>query len=103
MKGSVDTGDFVSTNPSEENGQVFNLDHPGYWPFYGVNNPPYRQRVNFETYVVGPDGSQISSKINFYVRLSCQNNPNGVAFFSQDVAGDNILGTGTTPTTPDLK
>ena len=99
-----DTGNWFSTNPSKDpNGQVFNLDHPGYYPFTGANNSPYRQRVNFETYVVDPDGDQISTKINFYTRLSCQNNSNGVAFFSLDVPGDNILGTGTTPTTWNLQ
>lgn len=91
----------MSTDPSKDStgaGQVFNLDAVGFYEKGPVvYNPPYRHRVNFETYAVGPDGIKISKTINFYVRLSCQTNSNGVGFFSQDVSGDNILGTGTTP------
>jgi hypothetical protein len=99
-----DTGFNVSTNPSKNpKGQVFNLDAVGFYPFEGVNNPPYRHRVNFETYTVGPDGIKISQTIKFYVRLSCQTNSKGVGVFSQDVSGDNILGTGVTPLTWNLQ
>ena len=96
-----DTGENVSTDPSKDptgQGQVFNLDAVGFYKKgQVVYSPPYRHRVNFETYAVGPDGIKISRTINFYVRLSCQTNPSGVGFFSQDVSGDNRLGTGTTP------
>jgi len=98
-----DTGDSISTDPSTATGQVFNLDAVGYYGSHVVYNPPYRHRVNFETYAVGPDGIKISKTINFYVRLSCQTNSDGVGFFSQDVPGDNILGTGTTPLSLNLQ
>jgi hypothetical protein len=100
-----DTGKNISTNPSKDpNGQVFNLDAVGFYDVGPVAyNPPYRHRVNFETYAVGPDGIKISKTINFYVRVSCQSNSKGVGFFSQDVSGDNILGTGVTPLTWNLQ
>jgi hypothetical protein len=100
-----DTGNLITTDPSADSkGQVFNLDAAGYYfmPTPIPSNVPLRDRVNFETFAVGPDGTPISRKIKFYVRLSCQSNPSGTPYFNQDISGDNLLGTGTTPITPGL-
>jgi hypothetical protein len=105
-----DTGDWFTTDPQQNtpggnaNGHVYNLDGgPGVIDPPSAN--PVRVRFNFVAYAVAPDGTKISPELNYYVRLSCQNNSSGVAEFvtEPDITGDNQIGLGTTKTTFDLK
>ena len=108
-----DTGGLLTTNPQLQtaggnaNGQVFNLDLPGFSGSYVTfSSVPLRDRVNFEAYAVGPDNNtQISRKIKYYVRLSCVSNSQGVPYFSTvpNISNDNQIGFGVTPTTWNLK
>lgn len=69
-------------------------------------NAPIRLRFNFTAYAVGADGkTKISPDVNFFVRLSCQNNSSGIAQLVStiDVQDDNQIGLGTTKTTPNLQ
>jgi hypothetical protein len=105
-----DTGTWTTTNPQavtpggNANGNVYNLDAPGIWDLQNTSTP-VRVRFNFAAYAVGPDGTtQISPTINYFVRISCKNNSSGVAQLQTDASSsDNQIGSGTTPTTWDLK
>ncbi|HEY6770655.1 MAG TPA: hypothetical protein VI386_38415 [Candidatus Sulfotelmatobacter sp.] len=103
-----DTGDWYTTNPQEVTpggtaaGKVFNLDAPGITGLQTTT--PVRVRFNFTAYGVGPDGqTQISPSLNYFVRISCQNNSSGVAQLGTDVSADNQIGLGTTKTSWNLQ
>ena len=91
--------DFPQSGGSK--GKVYDTDSPGVAPI-SVDGNTYRYRINFYTYAVLPDGTQLSPNYYFYLRLSCTKNTLGYQFVN-DVPGDNQIGSGTTPLTWNLQ
>jgi hypothetical protein len=58
--------------------------------------------MNFFENAQLPDGTYVATEVPFYVRFSCKWGSGG-STFSTDVAGDNVLGTGTTKTSWNLQ
>ncbi|WP_324968358.1 hypothetical protein [Mycobacterium sp.] len=105
--GQDDTSDpqLIDNDPQSgnSNGKVYDIDAPG----IGLSTPDiYRYRGNFVQYAVLGDRTstlQVGSNFPWWARVSCTQDAQGNLLLSQDVAGDNQAGAGTTPITWNLK
>lgn len=89
-----DTDTYITQTPVS--GQVFNLDAPG-WLFDSQSQDIIRMRIDFEVWVVGPDGvTVISPMLKYYTRTSCHYySTDSQPVPTTDVGGDNQAGMGT--------
>ena len=101
--GTNDTSDpsLEDTDPQSGGsaGKVYDLDAPGRKP---ATSEIWRKRMNFFENAQLPDGTYVATEVPFYVRLSCVWHSGGNTF-ATDVTGDNVLNSGTTPTTWNLQ
>ena len=97
--GTDDSSEAVFEVTTPTNGVVYDLDAPFQLP---SQNQIWRKRMNFFENAQLPDGTYVATEVPFYVRFSCKWGSGG-STFSTDVAGDNVLGTGTTKTSWNLQ
>jgi hypothetical protein len=97
--GTDDTSSATFEVTTPTNGLVYDLDGPGMHP---AQNQIWRKRMNFFENAQLPNGTFVANEVGFYVRLSCKWGSSGNTF-ATDVAGDNVLGMGTTNTSWNLQ